>query len=458
MLKTLLQLWWIETRRTFDWKRLGVFLYLLFLLAALVIGFYAGGGDRVMSGMAGLPFQDYAVMMALATIVPDFMMKLMLKQDAAMMDDFLKSKPVAERTWNRFLLVSNLLDYWNWMTPIVMTVLFGLLMPVGYALLGGLTVWFVSIADGLAITCLRKATDWAYKLAVWIGLLFFLFLLTPYAFFMSGVGAVVHMLGMIGFALVALWVLYRYLFSLSSYNESRAQASSVRGMRGGTLLSLEYVSLLRAKRLRQMVLMCAAIFLFQAYTQNYTANEFGVGFTAFYVFFAIDFPTLVLGQWGFGVEANFFHGLMTKPVTVERLLLNKFFFYMLINVAMTLLMIPGVWLGYWSYAMLVAALLLSVGSNLLLLPTCLFSTRLDVFSSAFFNYQGANWSINVYAFVAFIPMVLFISGYGLLSDGVASAVLSAVGVVLICVHRPVIRRIAKAFMRRKYERMEKFSE
>src|SRR3712207_7095131 len=41
----------------------------------------------------------------------------------------------------------------------------------------------------------------------------------------------------------------------------------------------------------------------------------------------------VLGQWGFGVEANFFHGLMTKPVTVERLLLNKFFFYMLINVA-----------------------------------------------------------------------------------------------------------------------------
>ena len=43
----------------------------------------------------------------------------------------------------------------------------------------------------------------------------------------------------------------------------------------------------------------------------------------FFMYFSVAFPSIILGQWVFGVEANFFHGLMTKPVSVYRLLLNK---------------------------------------------------------------------------------------------------------------------------------------
>ena len=41
-----------------------------------------------------------------------------------------------------------------------------------------------------------------------------------------------------------------------------------------------------------------------------------------YVAGAILLPSVVLSQWTFGIEANFFHGLMTKPVKVKQMLQN----------------------------------------------------------------------------------------------------------------------------------------
>ena len=207
MLKILLELWWIETRRTFTWKKMGIFIYILFIMACFLIDFYVGGGRTVQEQMADLSIERFAVAMGLVVVLSDFMMKLMMKQDAAIMDDYLKSKPITERTWNKFLILSNLLDYWNYMVPLVMALIYFIFMPVGYALLATLMTYMLSVADGLAITCLHKADDWARKLAVWVGLLFYLFILTLYAFCFIGLGAVAHILGMMALSGLAIYVL-----------------------------------------------------------------------------------------------------------------------------------------------------------------------------------------------------------------------------------------------------------
>ena len=159
MQKILLELWWIETRRTFNWKKMGIFIYILFIMASFLISFYVGGGSSVMEQMGDLPFERVATMIGLAIVLPDFLLKLMMKQDAAIMDDYLKAKPVTERTWNKFLILSNLFDYWNYMVPLVMALIYFIFMPVGYALLATLMTYMLSVADGLAITCLHKADD-----------------------------------------------------------------------------------------------------------------------------------------------------------------------------------------------------------------------------------------------------------------------------------------------------------
>ena len=82
---------------------------------------------------------------------------------------------------------------------------------------------------------------------------------------------------------------------------------------------------MRAKRVRTMVILITAIFLFDAYLFALMPLEPGqemgdkVAMTTFYVVGAILLPSVVLSQWTFGIEANFFHGLMTKPVKVMQL-------------------------------------------------------------------------------------------------------------------------------------------
>ena len=46
MLKILLKLWWIQKRRTFDWKRLGLFIYMMLcVLVGLGAGYWQAGGE-----------------------------------------------------------------------------------------------------------------------------------------------------------------------------------------------------------------------------------------------------------------------------------------------------------------------------------------------------------------------------------------------------------------------------
>lgn len=91
------------------------------------------------------------------------------------------------------------------------------------------------------------------------------------------------------------------------------------------------------------------------------------------------------------------------------------------------------------------------------MPTCLFSKRIDLFSSAFFNYQGASLSVNVYGFVILIPiaiylcMIFFIEN-PLLIDGITAIL----GLIMLSLSRPIIRRVAQRFMAIKYKRMEDF--
>ena len=84
---------------------------------------------------------------------------------------------------------------------------------------------------------------------------------------------------------------------------------------------------------------------------------------------AILLPSVVLSQWTFGIEANFFHGLMTKPVKVKQMLQNCYYYYMVVSAVALLLTLPFLFLQVGiGIQVLISGFCLAVFINLFNLP------------------------------------------------------------------------------------------
>ena len=239
--------------------------------------------------------------------------------------------------------------------------------------------------------------------------------------------------------------------------------SRFRGFHHVSLFSLQYIGTMRAKRVRNMVLIVTGIFIFDAYLYALMPNDgSGVNWqssTILYVMGIVLMPSLCLSQWTFGVEANFFQGLMTKPVKIEQMLRNCFYFYMIVSAIALLFTIPLIWMNVGvTVFSLIGAYGMTVFLSLFNLPTCLFSTRLEIFGSSMFNMQGANLKINLYAVAFLVPLAALAAEYiyiGEMAWCITSVVLALVS---LAIHKKAIAKLASVFYKRRYKRMETFME
>ena len=450
MLKLLLKLWADQKRRDFKWGRfLGeAYFFVLFMIISftivMVIHDEAGSteGAEII-----VPF------LAAGIIVPDFLNKLLMKHDETVMDHYLKSKPIPERTWNRFLLITNLFSFWNWAIPVLLLPFCLLFLPWQLILPSFVLLLGVSLVGGVAITAFRRAKGWTNKWPVPVAMLIWLVVASMYAptvFFMPwGVHVVLFLLLCAG----GIAVFYDYLCDLRRYDESQARADRLL-LGASSLFSMEYISVLRSKRLRVAALILPLVFLFNTYSQIPNGLNW-----MFYMMlmFAVFSPSMMLGQWVFGIEGNYFDGLWTKPVSISEILGNKFRFYALLNIVPTLLLIPLVWIVGLSPWVLVATWLFTAGfGNLSLMPTALISSRIELFQSAFFNYQGASLSVNLYGFVVIIPIALYCLFTWLLSPVVCTIVLAAIGIAGFCLYPVVIGWLSRTYERRRYTCFERY--
>lgn len=113
--------------------------------------------------------QKIAIPLVMTFSVMGILMKLLMKQ-AAGMDDYLKSRPVLETSWNKFLIIMNL-DYWNWVNPVLLFCISCFIMPIGYAFLTFACFLCQHYRWTHAYMPARKAQGWEYKLPLFIGLL-----------------------------------------------------------------------------------------------------------------------------------------------------------------------------------------------------------------------------------------------------------------------------------------------
>ena len=464
MLRLLLRLWWLQQRRNFQKRDAIVGCYILFLYvmmgASAFFGFTESGGSLEGEDLPATLGAGIAICM----LVPDIIMKMVMKRDITAMDDYVKSRPIPEKIWNRFLLTTNLVSFWNYVLPVLMLPVFIWLMPAGQVVLSFLLFLSFSYIDGIYITCFRKATEWMLKWPLILGWMGMFAVLIGYMFIASFFPVWMAWLGLFVLAAAVVAGLVGYLYNLKIYNEQKRKVSRFRGFNHISLFSLQYIGTMRAKRIRNMVIMITAVFLFDAYLFALMPREVGEstmagGETILYVVGAILLPSVCLSQWTFGVEANFFQGLMTKPVKIEQMLQNCFYFNVMVSAMALMFTIPFLFLHVGVGMMvLVGGFCMAVFVNLFNLPTCLFSSRLEIFSSSMFNMQGANMKINLFGIVFLIPLGGAAAVYYFFGETAWCLTCIALAIIAVALHRWFIGKIAALFYKNRYKRMEKFME
>lgn len=463
MLKLLLRLLWLQKRRDFSWKEALVGAYILVFYFIFGFSFYltcVKDGREIFDD--GVP-ATLGVGIVLGVLIPDIISKLIMKRDATAMDDYLKSRPVPEKLWNRFLLLANLGSFWNYVLPVLMLPVLFWLTNVSQAFLIFLMLLAFSFIDGIYITCYRKAQEFMLKWPLVLGWLGMYMVLLGYMLLFSWMPAWMLNLGLFVWAGLVFAGLLLYLYNLKIYNENYHKALRFHTFRKTTLYSLQYVGLMRAKRVRNMVLMMVVMFFFDSLlmlcTPMLDGGEVSRGNLIMYVVGDVLLPSVVLSQWTFGIEANFFQGLMTKPVRVAQLLRNCYYFYLSISGVMAILALSFLFITDGiSVFSIVGAFAMAVTINLTNLPTCLFSTRLEIFNTSLFSMQGANTKINLYGILFLIPLGIMAGVYYLWGELVWCVVSVGLGIMAFACHRKVIAKLASVYERRKYQRMEKYMD
>ena len=469
MFKLLLSFWWTQWRRNFRWGRFLGVLYFGGLMLLMTFAMLFAANEAFSEQLSKLPLSAFAFVMVAILALPDFLMKLMWGTDAVVMDDVLRTKPIPNSAWNRFVAFSLVADLWNWLMPLLMALIGFWLLPTGVAILAIVASIVQSQMLSWLVADIHKAPGNQYTLPLWAGMI-------AYYLGTLGIGILLAMLAIvpdIGLSLpgspwtellllivldcVLIVVLYRYFGRMHAYDEHEQHADTVRSVGDVTLFSTEYLSVCRSKRFRLPMLLIIGLFLFQAYQQQAPMMQSSLFGLNIGLYFVIGWPSLFLGQWVFGIEGNYFHGLWTKPYSIERMLLNKYKFFVMLTVAVAVLLIPAIFLaGLRPTTLIALTLFLGFGQSLLLMPTCLFSTRVDLFTSAFFNYQGSNMGINLYSLVMLIPMLIYILTTVLLPSLWSDAIMAAIGLAAWIAYRPCIRLLAKRWQANRYAHMERY--
>lgn len=480
-LKEIIRLWLRQKRKDLHWQDIFMTVYFGGLYAAVIVGIYVGFREELEAHPVPTALVLVVPLLAVSAQLGDLLMKLFWRRSPVEMDDYLRTRPVTPQDWSRFVLLDTSTSIMQWMLALMLAFAALFFLPWWAALLGLVLMFSVSLTNALFQNCWRRApgNEWTLPLVfgylVWTGVIWAVALAGLVLNVMrfggldwletgDSVGDVSADVLLVPAALLvvnalACYVLQRYFTRMKNHNEEHHApvAATAHSLGRVSLWSIEWVQLLRSKRLRVSFFAIMVVFLFNTYMQQSPTIQTDMHGVNIMLLFGMAFPSLILAQWVMGVEANFFSGIWTKPWSVEGILRRKYVFFCAICGAMALLLSPLViWMGLSPLTWL-CTLLFSCGVFILpFMATCLFSSRMDLFASSFFNYQGANKQLNFFSFIMFVPMGIYYAAYFLLPLLWAHVLIGGLGIVGLLLHRPYIHWIYTIWLRRRYKIMERW--
>lgn len=343
-----------------------------------------------------------AALICFGFLVMDFVLKLIFERDNTVMDAFLKTRPIPQDKWEHFLIVSQCWKPSNLQMPLS-------LLPACF---------------------LFVAFPWSVVL-----------LLMMYALSVFG-----------GFLIML--IKHRGNYEAEKNVTSRAPRSFRQGHRSH-VFGLQSRSFLRSKRLKTGLLFLSVFFLLQYIAQGKAENE---SFATLFLFYFIVLTSTAFTQYGMGIEARFFSCIWTKPLSLSRVLMDKYLLSALMGVSAALISLPFcLWLHTPVYVPFTYALFSSGLGSLLMLGNPFQCVPLDLFGKTFFNYQGSSSSFKASTFLGILLIMALAIALPLILPGwVSYLVLSLLGLAGFAIAHPYFRWVERKFLQNKYKYTEKY--
>ena len=379
------------------------------LIGPLIMLVYMWGVEIVVyfvvkEEVADLDIPPMVLLIACAgLLIFDFIYKLIFVRDHTVMDAFLKTRPVLQAQWNRFLALSQCWSVSNLTMPVMVLPVCLLFLPFFRGLALWIGLYVASVLGGCLVMLLKRRGTYAPEKVV-----------------------------------------------------STKAARTVKSERSGhAIFGLQSRSLFRSKRMKT-ALIYFSIFSFLETIVYYLGGDNRYG--SFWLFLFITYPAIALPQYGFGVEAGCFGGLWTRPVAVKRLLLDKCRMSAVLSGMALLIILPFCLWFKQDFFLPVSYALFGAGFGApILLVDAYNATPFDLFGKTFFNSQGTKGAFKVSSFVgSLIIMGLGLGLPALLPGWPSYLILSALGLLGILFHRPWFDWVERRFLNNKYRYMEKY--
>ena len=164
MLKQLLSLRYIQWRRNFSWRKFLVVLYLAGVMLLMIVSVLFASHDLLADLLDELPPAGLAIALVATMALPDFMLKMMWDTDAVVMDDFLRTKPISSRVWNRFIAILLAADPWNLVIPMFIALVGAWLLPAEVTVLAVVAALVQTLMLSWLVADIHKAPDIEHSL------------------------------------------------------------------------------------------------------------------------------------------------------------------------------------------------------------------------------------------------------------------------------------------------------
>ncbi len=338
----------------------------------------------------------------LGFIIPDFILKLIFEHNQTVMDAFVKTRPISQSSWDRFLTLSQFWKSSNLTLPLILTLACFLFLPFGWALVVLLALYLFSVFGGFLVMLFKHRGNYP--------------------------------------------------------SEKQVSAKAGRSFRQGSghhIFGIQSRSFLRSTRLKTSLFILTFVFFLQFISQGLSGRG---KFDTIFLSYIILYAAVGLSQWGLSIEANFFSGIWTKPLPIHRLLEDKFLFSALLGGVMALVALPFCfWFEIPLYAPLAYALFSAGVGILLILVDAYKCMPFDLFGKTFFNYQGSSSTFKVSGFVAaIVVMGVLIVLPIILPDWISCLILGGLGLAGCILHLPYFRWVERQFLKNRYQYMEKY--
>ena len=216
-----------KKRRSFKWKDFFLATYFYFLVAVVIVSVLFGMDDKTWNLLAEIKWENIMPIVASSLLLPDIISKLIFSSDSAIIDSYIKTRPIKKRTWIRFVSIAQIFNFWTlaWALPLAIICFF--IMPFGPAIVSALLLLSLSFINSTAAVMFRTAQGWEWKWAVVVGWLMWWSLAFVHGINFFGMSLGVHITYFFVLIAIGIYLELHCLGYLRSYDENKKKKKEI---------------------------------------------------------------------------------------------------------------------------------------------------------------------------------------------------------------------------------------